>query len=107
MLLHTAGVDEPLQYRLSLDVIRAKLTESRGDLLGRFIEFWCQKNCVSEWRVETTNHSLTVWFDLPRDVVLFKLSDEFDWFSETIFPSFEHTPMLAVDLRGHANFCAA
>jgi len=78
---HMAGSDATLRYNLSLNLIRAGLDEPRSDLLSRFVEFWCQKNCAGEWRVEETNRSLTVWFDIPRDVVLFKISDEYDYFA--------------------------
>jgi len=92
---HTAGSEVELRYNLSLNLIRAGLDEPRSDLLSRFIEFWCQKNCNGNWRIEETNLSLTVWFDLARDVVLFKISDEYDYFetaqlvtSQEAFPQF-------------------
>ncbi len=94
MVRHTAGGESSLQYRLTLNLIKAGLDELRSDLLSRFIEFWCQKNCLGDWRVEETTRSLTVWFDLPRDVVLFKISDEYDWFSEQLPPVFAHNPPL-------------
>mgnify|MGYP000042902997 CR=1 FL=1 len=81
MVIHTAGSDLSLQYQLSLNLNKAGLDSQRSDLLSRFIEFWCQKNCVGEWRIEETHRDLTVWFDLPRDVILFKISDEYDYFA--------------------------
>lgn len=84
---HKAGSERFLQYRLSLNLIKAELGELRSDLLSRFIEFWCQKNCNGEWRIEETSRNLVVWFDLSRDFILFKISDEYDYFSE-------HTPVI-------------
>jgi hypothetical protein len=93
MMRHTAGNGVSLQYRLSLNLVRAGLDELRSDLLSRFIEFWCQKNCIGDWRIEETSRSLTVWFDLARDVVLFKISDEYDYFSDHTSPVvFNHIP---------------
>ncbi len=79
--VHTAGAFVPLQYTLSLNFIRAGMTPERSDLVSRFIEFWCQKNCSGDWRVEETENRLTVSFDLDRDIILFKISEEYDWFS--------------------------
>ena len=78
---HEAGVHTAQQYRLSLNLIRAGLDEPRSSLITRFIEFWCQKNCLGDWRIEETTCTLTVWFDLARDIVLFKISDEYDYFA--------------------------
>jgi hypothetical protein len=79
---HSAGNETSLQFVMTLNLIKAGLDEMRSDLLSRFIEFWCQKNCQGKWRVEETSSHLTVCFDLPRDIVLFKISDEYDYFNE-------------------------
>ena len=83
-LRHTAGSDEQsfFPFVLVLNSIRAGLDESRSDLIIRFIEFWCQKNCNGDWRVEETNSTITVFFSLSRDIILFKFSDEYDYFNE-------------------------
>jgi hypothetical protein len=90
MMRHQAGSDRFLQYRLNLNLIKAGLGELRSDLLSRFIEFWCQKNCNGDWRIEETSRSITVWFDLSRDFVLFKISDEYDYFTEHTPVTFDH-----------------
>ena len=77
---HSAGSEHNLTHEVSLNIIRAGYTEFQFDLISRFIEFWCQKNCVGIWRVEETNKDLTVSFDIARDFILFKLSEEYDYF---------------------------
>jgi hypothetical protein len=91
---HRAGSEASLRYNLSLNLIRAGLDEPRSDLLSRFIEFWCQKNCNGDWRIEETTLSLTVWFDLARDVVLFKISDEYDYFDSARLVTNQEEPIL-------------
>lgn len=63
---------------MSLNTIRAGLTELRSDFICRFIEFWCQKNCIGAWRVLETDRGIHVWFEVPRDVVLFMITEEYD-----------------------------
>lgn len=77
---HTAGSDVALRYRFSLDLYRARIDDARSVLLTRFIEFWCQKNCNGAWRVEDNGKLVVVWFDTSRDLVLFKMTDEYDFF---------------------------
>jgi hypothetical protein len=95
---HTAGSDASLQFVMSLNLIKAGLDETRSDFVSRFIEFWCQKNCVGAWRVEETSANISVWFDLPRDVVLFKISDEYDYLNDgkvrVTFKSYEKPVLL-------------
>jgi len=73
--------ENELQHRLSLNLNRAGLDELSADFLTRDIEFWCQKNCVSLWRVQETSTTVCVWFDTDRDIVLFRISDEYERFS--------------------------
>ena len=80
VVLYEAGVDQELPYRMSLDTIRAGLSELRCDVVCRFMEFWCQKNCVGPWRVQETEKQIHIWFEMPRDVIIFKLSSEYDDF---------------------------
>ncbi len=80
LLRHTAGFSETLTHSVSLSFMQTGYTETQFDLVSRFIEFWCQKNCVGDWRVEETNMYLTVSFDKPRDFILFKLSEESEYF---------------------------
>lgn len=77
------GVRQPHAFRLDLN--RAGLDETRADCVTRFIEFWCQANCVGAWRVEETERAVRVSFALPHDVVLFKISAEaaeYDYITE-------------------------
>jgi len=77
---HTAGFAETLTHSVSLSFMQTGYTETQFDLVSRFIEFWCQKNCIGDWRVEETNKYLTVSFDKSRDFILFKLSEESEYF---------------------------
>ena len=79
---HTAGSDTDRHFKISLNLVKAGFNETKSDLLSRFIEFWCQKNCQYEWRVEETTKMLTVSFDSTRDVVLFRISEEYDYFMD-------------------------
>ena len=83
---HIAGCDTALRFVMSLNLIKAGLDETRSDFLSRFIEFWCQRNCLGNWRVLETSKFLNVCFDLPRDVVLFKISEEYSYFSRYQVP---------------------
>ncbi len=76
---YSAGCETALQFVLSLNLVRAGIDETRSDLISRFIEFWCQRNCRGDWGLHETNVQLRVWFDLPRDVVLFKISEEYGY----------------------------
>ena len=80
LLRHTAGFSETLTYSASLAFLQTGYTETQFDLVSRFIEFWCQQNCIGDWRVEETSKYLTVSFDKSRDFILFKLSEEYEYF---------------------------
>jgi len=80
LLRHTAGFAETLTYSVSLAFLHTGYTETQFDLVSRFIEFWCQQHCVGDWRVEETNRDLTVSFDKSHDFILFKLSEEYEYF---------------------------
>ena len=79
-ILYQAGSEESLNYQLSINLIQSGFSETRSILIVRFIEFWCQKNCSGIWGVYETSKILTVSFDQVRDAVLFKLSEEYDYF---------------------------
>ena len=86
---HIAGsADDTLRYRFSLDLYRARMDDARSMLLARFIEFWCQKNCIGPWRVMDDGRHVMVWFQTGRDIVLFKMTEEYDFF-DTAFSTYE------------------
>lgn len=80
VLLYSAGAAVTLTYPVSMDLYRAKIDEGRGTMLARYVEFWCQKNCFDDWRVEVSNRVLVVSFTSTVDTVLFQLSEEFSYF---------------------------
>lgn len=80
-LRHEAGSDQHQRTGLRMDVIRADLDPTRAVNISRFTEFWCQKHCKGEWRVETTDVAIQVTFEMDRDRVLFHLSEEYDFFA--------------------------
>lgn len=93
---HIAGCDQDtLRYRFSLDLYRARIDNSRSLLLARFIEFWCQQNCLGAWRVMDDGRFVNVWFDTCRDIVLFKMTDEYDYFDSAFSTYEDKSPTLA------------
>src|SRR4051812_43647844 len=79
--LYKAGSDEKLNYQMSLNPIKCGISAARSILIVRFIEFWCQRNCIGVWGVVDTENLLAVYFDTVRDAVLFKMSTEYDYFN--------------------------
>jgi hypothetical protein len=75
-----AGLTDPQPYEVRLNLYRAGFDETRGTLLARFVEFWCQKNCTGEWHIDQTSRMLTVSFSASVDTVLFMISEEYSYF---------------------------
>ena len=68
---------------------------SRATLLARFIEFWCQKNCVGPWRVMDDGRHVVVLFETGRDIILFKMTEEYDFFDSACSTYEDRSPTLA------------
>jgi hypothetical protein len=77
-----AGAVNDQHFVTSLNLIRAGIDEVRAELLCRFIEFWCQKNCHGLWRIELADYYMTVSFEDERDAVLFKISNEYGYYED-------------------------
>lgn len=78
-----AGTSGDLQhYVTTLNLIGAGLDEARAELLCRFIEFWCQKNCLGHWRLGLADYFITVSFENERDAILFKISNEYAYYED-------------------------
>lgn len=75
-----AGLKDPQPYVVRMNLYRAGYDDVRGTLLARYVEFWCQKNCVGEWHIDQTAHLLTVSFSATVDTVLFMISEEYTYF---------------------------
>lgn len=76
---YSAGSSE-LRHLIVWNFCRSNFDDERAMFLVRFIEFWCQKNCLSLWGVEKTQKTLTISFSEVQDVVLFKLAENYDFF---------------------------
>ena len=50
---------------------------NRNCLIARWIEFWCDQNCIGEWRVVQYLHYIEVSFEQDTDAMIFKLSSEY------------------------------
>lgn len=75
-----AGLEQPQPYAVRMNLYLAGFNETRGVLLARFVEFWCQKNCFGDWHVDQTQQALAVSFSLETDCVLFLISEEYTYF---------------------------
>ena len=83
MSRYDAGTSDDLQnFVTTLNLIRAGLDEVRAELLVRFIEFWCQKNCRGLWHISMANYCITASFEDSRDAVLFKISNEYGYYED-------------------------
>lgn len=51
---------------------------TRSDLIARWIEFWCQQNCNSDWHLREYHTHVEVGFEDMNEMILFRLSPEFD-----------------------------
>ncbi|RYF04631.1 MAG: hypothetical protein EOO77_29390, partial [Oxalobacteraceae bacterium] len=75
-----AGLREPQPFALRMNLYRAGFNETRATLLARYVEFWCQKNCVGGWQIAQSSALLSVSFSSSLDVVLFMISEEYGYF---------------------------
>lgn len=79
-LRYEAGSDRRQQHAVQMLFLNAGMEQHRADALTRFVEFWCQRHCQGDWRVEETDRAVIVSFSESRDRVLFQISEEFLWF---------------------------
>lgn len=79
---YSAGTIEPNTgvHTLSLNLLRSDLDPITAVLFRHVIELWCESHCMNGWLVEHSRAKLTVYFSSDRDMVLFKLSPEWDAF---------------------------
>lgn len=77
---YSAGLKDPQPHEVRMNLYRAGFNETRATLLARFVEFWCQKNCIGDWHVDQDPRLLTVSFSSTTDVVLFMISEEYGYF---------------------------
>jgi hypothetical protein len=93
MALYTfrAGVHDPQTHVVRMNLYRAGFDETRGTLLARYVEFWCQMQCSADWHVDQSPSTLAVSFSSPIDCVLFMISEEYSYFvpGATIRPKIE------------------
>lgn len=76
--VYQAGSDIPCQYMLRINTVGADISDNHADWLAHYIAMWCQKNTKGKWRIERTWRDMTLWFELSRDFVLFKISEEYN-----------------------------
>jgi hypothetical protein len=76
-LRYTVGSALRQVHTLSLNFLRAGLSVDQAEIFTRYIEFWCQRNCKGDWRIEETDKSLLVSFEADRDYILFRISEEY------------------------------
>jgi hypothetical protein len=81
-LRYEAGSLAQLRYAVGLPYYVIGMAPHRADMLTRYVEFWCQKNCRGDWRVAETDIDLVVSFADARDRVMFQISEEFLHFEE-------------------------
>jgi hypothetical protein len=69
---------DELATRVSLNLLSSNLDPVNAAMLAHFLETWCEHHCIGTWRVEHDYRSICVFFTLDRDMVLFKISEEYD-----------------------------
>ena len=77
---YQSGNLEPdaLATTLSLNLLSSDLSPIDATMLAHFLETWCEHHCVGTWSVEQDYRNLRVRMTLDRDLVLFKLTEEYD-----------------------------
>lgn len=74
--IYSAGSNPPFNYNVKID-LDPNIRETKATMITRFIELWCELNCMGRWRVDEYQKFVDVSFDEVSDVVLFKLSPEY------------------------------
>ena len=82
VVIHEAGYNHTPRHTLTTDIRRSGISAERAIWLTRFTEFWCEFNCIGNWRVVETTQSISVSFDELFDAALFKLSEEFSYYPD-------------------------
>lgn len=81
-ILYEAGrYKRAFRYSLTMELWRQRPNRLRSSMICRFVEMWCHANCRGCWRVRETEQTISISFELTRDIVLFKISDEYEPFS--------------------------
>lgn len=73
---YTSGSDVDMPH-----IVRVPLNSkdtTHNNLVVKWIEFWCQINCESDWHLREYNNHVEIGFQSIDELVLFKLSPEFD-----------------------------
>lgn len=77
---YQSGNLEPdaLVTTMGLNLLSSNLSQIDATMLAHFLETWCEHHCVGAWRVEHDYKKLQISMSLDRDLVLFKISEEYD-----------------------------
>lgn len=76
-ILYQAGETVAPQVSMTVGFARSGLSRPKASMVVRFIEFWCQTNCINRWSIRETRDEIDVSFDDTRDAMFFRIS-EFD-----------------------------
>jgi hypothetical protein len=80
MVRYQHGTPGSHRYSMRLDVYNSGIDTDRANMMARFIDIWCQKNCIGSYFVEDSGSNIAISFNEARDVVLFKISEEYSYF---------------------------
>ncbi len=72
----TSEEPSPFVHRVSIKFDNLP-SETHLDWVTRWVEFWCQLNCVGSWHVTEYDGEIVLEFSDDRDIVVFRLSEEF------------------------------
>lgn len=77
---YQSGNLEPdtLVTTMSLNLLSSDLSPIDATMLAHFLETWCEHHCIGTWRVEHDYRNIRISMSLDRDLVLFKISEEYD-----------------------------
>ena len=79
ILYEEGKVENPYIFLFRLET--AGLFGINASGMARYIEFWCQENCIGKWKIIETEEFIKVLFDNDQDFIMFHLSDEYSRFS--------------------------
>ena len=70
-------VDPPL-HRVTLDLLKRETPLPIANLTCTILDIWCSDNCRDAWAVKQNRRFLEIGFSSDLDMVMFKLSCEWD-----------------------------
>ena len=65
---------------VEVDILRDNTTQTKAAFTRHLMQIWCSEHCGDLWRVRQNRRTIEVCFESEVDLVLFRLSREWDNF---------------------------